>query len=96
MQNADIKIIEAVAELAKEKDCTMSQIALAWLWAKGVDSPIIGATKTKYIDDAVEALKIKLTDDEIARLEKCYEPHPIVGAINANPPEGVMLLDEKK
>ena len=96
MQNADIKIVDRVAELAKEKGCTMSQIALAWLWAKGVDSPIIGATKTKYIDDAVEALKITLSADEVAHLEECYEPHPIVGAINANPPEGVMLLDEKK
>lgn len=96
MQQADIKIIDRVADLANRKGCTMSQVALAWLWSKGVRSPIIGATKTRYIDDAVDALKIGLSADELFYLEECYEPHPIVGAINTNPPEGVMLLDEKK
>ena len=96
MQQEDIKIVERVAELARQKGCRMSQIALAWLWAKGVASPIIGATKTQYIDDAESALDIRLSEEEIAYLEECYVPHPIVGAINANPPEGVMLLDEKK
>ena len=96
MQQEDIRIVERVAELARQKGCRMSQIALAWLWAKGVASPIIGATKTQYIDDAESALDIRLSEEEIAYLEECYVPHPIVGAINANPPEGVMLLDEKK
>ena len=96
MQQEDIKIVERVAELGRQKNCKMSQIALAWLWAKGVASPIIGATKTQYIDDAVSALDIHLSEEEIAYLEEYYVPHPIVGAINANPPEGVMLLDEKK
>lgn len=45
MQQEDIKIVERVAELGRQKNCKMSQIALAWLWAKGVASPIIGATK---------------------------------------------------
>lgn len=44
----------------------------------------------------MSALDIHLSEEEIAYLEEYYVPHPIVGAINANPPEGVMLLDEKK
>ena len=70
--------------------------ALAWQWARGVASPIVGATKARYLDDATGALDVPLTAEDIAALEECYVPHPIVGAINANPPLGVMLLDEKK
>lgn len=73
----------------------MSQIALAWQWARGVASPIIGATKTHYLDDAAGALNIHLTEEELAYLEECYVPHPIVGAIKENPPQGVVLLDAK-
>ena len=58
----------------------MTQISLAWLFAKGVLSPIIGATKAKYFDDAAGALDITLTDEEIAYLEETYEPHKISGA----------------
>ena len=79
-----------------KKGCKMSQIAIAWQWAKGVASPIIGATKARYLDDAAGALDVHLTGEDVAYLEECYVPHPIVGAISANPPEGVMLLDEKK
>jgi aryl-alcohol dehydrogenase-like predicted oxidoreductase len=61
-----------------------------------VTAPIIGATKAKYIDDAAGALNVKLTDEDIAYLEEPYVPHPIVGAIDHNPPQGVVLLDEKK
>ena len=96
MQEADIKIVERLSRLAQEKGVKMSQIALAWLWAKGVASPIIGATKTQYIDDALKAMGIKLSEEEINYLQQCYVPHPVVGAIDTNPPEGVMLLDEKK
>ena len=73
----------------------MSQIALAWQWAKGVSSPIIGTTKMKYIDDAVDAFNIKLSNDYITYLEEMYVPHPIVGAINENPPQSVVLLNKK-
>lgn len=61
------------------------QIALAWLWAKGVASPIIGATKSHYLDEAVKALNIKLTEKDISYLEELYMPHPIVGAVSQNP-----------
>ena len=96
MEQEDLRIVGRVAELAEKHGCKMSQIALAWQWAKGVASPIIGATKPQYFDDAAGALDIQLTAEDIAALEEFYVPHPVVGAINANPPQGVMLLDEKK
>ena len=70
--------------------------ALAWQWAKGVSSPIIGATKAAYLEDAVKAFAVTLTDDDIAYLEEPYIPHQIVGAVDHNLADGVMLLDEKK
>ena len=96
MEEYDIKIVNRVNELAEKHNCKMSQIAIAWQWAKGIASPIIGATKAKYLDDAAGALDVKLTSDDVAYLEEAYVPHPIIGAINQNPPQGVMLLDEKK
>lgn len=95
MQEQDMQIIKRVHELAENKQCLMSQIALAWQWARGGASPIIGATKTHYLDDAAGALNIHLTEEELAYLEECYVPHPIVGAIKENPPQGVVLLDAK-
>ena len=55
--------------------------ALAWQWAKGVSSPIIGATKERYFDDAAGALDVTLTKEDIASLEECYLPHKVVGAL---------------
>ena len=69
---------------------------LAWEWAKGVASPIIGATKAAHFDDAAGALSVKLRGEDIAYLEEPYLPHRIVGAIDRNPEEGVKLLDVKK
>ncbi|MDD3778676.1 MAG: aldo/keto reductase [Synergistaceae bacterium] len=96
MEQQDIKIVARVAELAEKYGCKMSQIAIAWQWAKGVASPIIGATKERYLDDAVGALDVKLSEADIVALDECYVPHPIVGAIDKNPERGVILLDEKK
>ena len=95
-EEQDMQIVTRVHELAEKYDVKMQQIALAWHWAKGVASPIVGATKARYLDDAVGALNIKLTDEDIAYLEEPYLPHRIVGAIDHNPADGVMLLDEKK
>ena len=96
MEQQDIEIVKRVHNLADKYNCTMSQIALAWQWHKGVASPIIGATKAKYFDEAVNALNIHFTPDDIDYLQEMYVPHPIVGAIDKNPPKGIMLLDEKK
>ena len=95
-ETEDMKIVKRVAELAEKYDCKMSQIAIAWQWAKGIVSPIIGATKTSYLDDAAGAFNIKLTAEDIAYLEEPYVPHKIIGAIDKNPKQGVVLLDEKK
>lgn len=96
MKDYDLIIVHRVHDLAEKYHVKMSQIALAWEWAKGVTAPIVGATKTKYLDDAVGALDLKLTNADVAYLEEPYVPHPIVGAIDHNPAEGVVLLDEKK
>ena len=92
----DMQIVSRVHELAKRYGVKMSQIAIAWHWAKGVASPIIGATKAVYFDDAVGALAVKLTAEDIDWLEEPYLPHRIVGTIDHNPADGMMLLDEKK
>lgn len=76
-------IAQRVNELAKKKGVAMSQISLAWLLSKGAGSPIIGANKTKYIDEAVGAMSVKLSTNEIAYLEEAYIPHNIVGALSA-------------
>lgn len=96
MEEQDIHIVERVKEVADRHECRMSQIALAWQWKKGVASPIVGATKEQYLDDAAGALEVELTQQDVDYLEELYVPHPIVGAIDKNPEQGVMLLDEKK
>lgn len=80
-QTTDVNIVHRVNELAEKYNATMTQIALAWQFAKGVTAPIIGTTKVKYIDDAVGALNIKLSKEDIIFLEELYIPHRIVGAI---------------
>ena len=76
------KIIAArINELAKKYGTTMTRITFAWHFAKGVASPIIGATKEKYLDDAVGALDIKLSDEDVSYIDECYIPHKIVGAL---------------
>ena len=80
-QETDYAIVQRVNELAEKHNATMTQVALACQFAKGVASPIIGATKTEYFDDAAGALNIRLSGEEIAYLEEPYVPHKIVGAI---------------
>ena len=94
-EKQDMQIVARVASLAERYSVKMQQIALAWLWSKGVSVPIVGATKVGYLDDAAGALCVKLTDEDIDYLEKPYCPHRIVGAIDRNPVDGVVLLDEK-
>ena len=80
-QESDYQIVLRVHELAQKHEATLTQIALAWQLSKGVASPIIGATKAKYFDDAVGALDIRLTEEEIHFLEELYTPHRVVGAL---------------
>ncbi|CAO5184925.1 1-deoxyxylulose-5-phosphate synthase YajO [Frankia sp. AiPs1] len=76
----DRQIVEEVARTAASRAVPPAQVALAWILAKpGVCAPIIGATKLSHLDDALAALDLALTDDEIAQLEKPYAPHPTAG-----------------
>ena len=80
-QEQDVQIVQRVAALAEKYGASMSQVAVAWLWTKGVTSPIIGATKPKYFDDIANAFNIELTSEDIAYLEELYVPHKITGAL---------------
>jgi 1-deoxyxylulose-5-phosphate synthase len=78
--NSDREIAAAVAEVAKARGVPRAQVALAWLLQKdAITAPIIGASKLNHLDDAVAALSLKLTADEIAKLEAPYAPHPVIG-----------------
>lgn len=77
---ADRKVVEAVAKVAKARGIPRAQVALAWVLQKpGITAPIVGASKMGHLDDAVAALKVKLTAEEIAELEGAYVPHAVVG-----------------
>lgn len=74
----DIPVIENLEKLAKEKGITMAQMALAWLLSKSaVTSPIVGSTSIRHIEEAVSALEINLSEEEISALEAPYKPHAV-------------------
>ena len=77
---ADRKVVEAVARVAEARGVPRAQVALAWVLAQpNVAAPIVGASKPQHLDDAVAALDLRLTPEEIATLEGPYVPHAIVG-----------------
>jgi 1-deoxyxylulose-5-phosphate synthase len=79
---SDRKVVERVVEIAKKRGVPRAQIALAWLLQKEpITAPIIGSTKVSHLEDAVSALSITLTPEEIAFLEEPYVPHPVVGLV---------------
>jgi aryl-alcohol dehydrogenase (NADP+) len=76
----DFDVVETLVEIAKDKGVSPAQIALAWLFSKDyVTSPILGVTRLEHVEQAVEALNIKLSDDEVKKLEEPYVPHRIIG-----------------
>ena len=78
--DADRKVVDTVGAVARERGVPRAQVALAWVLAKSeVSAPIVGASKIAHLDDAVAALDLVLSDDEIGRLEAPYVPHPVVG-----------------
>ncbi|MFT4399977.1 aldo/keto reductase [Bacillus sp. SW14] len=78
--DADRIVVERLAAIAEKHGVPRTHIALAWLLQKEpVTAPIIGATKMSHLEDAVRALSVTLTPEEIAFLEEPYVPHPIVG-----------------
>jgi 1-deoxyxylulose-5-phosphate synthase len=77
---SDRVIVERVAAIAGERHVPRAQVAMAWLLHKPVvTSPIVGATKLDHLDDAIAAVDLELSDEEIGRLEDPYVPHPVVG-----------------
>ena len=75
----DYEILQAVETVAKKLEIKPAQLALAWVLAKGVTAPIIGATKDYHLDDAIAALDISLDDETIAKLEAPYQPRQVMG-----------------
>lgn len=76
----DGRVISVVEQIAKERGVPMAQVALAWvLGKKGVSAPIVGASKPEQLDDAISALDLVLSEEEITRLEAPYVPHGVTG-----------------
>lgn len=76
---ADQKVVGAVGEIAKARGFSNMQIALAWvLRNKAITAPIVGASKLGHIEDAVSALDVQLSDEEVKRLEANYAPKPVL------------------
>jgi len=77
---ADFDVVDRVAEVAAGRGVSPAQIALAWLLHKpAVTAPIVGATKLRHVDDALAATTVRLSDEEIGRLEEPYVPHRVLG-----------------
>jgi aryl-alcohol dehydrogenase-like predicted oxidoreductase len=79
-EEADFDVVDALRAVAGERGVPAAQVALAWLLAKpAVSAPIVGTTRPSHLDDAVAALDLTLGEDEVARLEAPYLPHPVRG-----------------
>lgn len=80
MVDADKQVVEAVARVAQTRGVPRAQVALAWMLSKPyITAPIVGASKPQHLDDAVAAVALKLTTEEIATLEAPYVAHPVAG-----------------
>ncbi len=91
----DRQIVEAVAKIAEERGLPRAQIAMAWLLGKaGITAPIIGATKPSHLDDAIAALDVALTAEEVTRLESPYLPHQVIGLAGPLPVGGKLTLKD--
>jgi 1-deoxyxylulose-5-phosphate synthase len=78
--DADFDVVDAVRAVAAERAVPPAQVALAWLLGRpGVNSPIIGATKTSHLDDAIAAVDVSLTEEETVQMESPYRPHGVLG-----------------
>jgi 1-deoxyxylulose-5-phosphate synthase len=76
----DFDVVDAVRTVAAERDLPPARIALAWLLGRpGVTAPIIGATSTQHLEDAIAAVRTRLSEDEVATLQAPYRPHAVLG-----------------
>jgi len=79
-EEADHKVVDRLGEIAEKRGVPRAQVALAWLVSKpAVTAPIVGATKPNHLEDAVAALSVHLTPEEVTALEEPYVPHPVLG-----------------
>jgi aryl-alcohol dehydrogenase-like predicted oxidoreductase len=79
-EEADRRVVDRLGEVAEKRGIPRAQVALAWLLAKpGVTAPIVGASKPHHLEDAVAALSVHLTPEEMKALEEPYVPHPVLG-----------------
>jgi aryl-alcohol dehydrogenase (NADP+) len=79
-KDSDFTVVDRVIEIAEQRHAKPAQVVLAWILSKpAVSAPIIGASKLYQLEDALSALSLTLTPDEIKRLEEPYEPHPVLG-----------------
>ncbi|MER6958708.1 aldo/keto reductase [Streptomyces sp. NPDC000618] len=80
--DTDQRIIDRVADLAERRVLPAAQIALSWVAGRpGVTAPIVGVSKISQLDDALAALDVRLTDDEVSFLEELYVPHEVTGLL---------------
>ena len=78
--DADFDVVDRVREIAQRRGVSNAQVALAWvLQQPGVTAPIVGASKMPQLEEAVQALEIQLTPEELKALEEPYRPHPVLG-----------------
>jgi aryl-alcohol dehydrogenase-like predicted oxidoreductase len=75
----DFDVLENAVAIAKEKGVSVAQLAVSWLLHKGVTAPIVGVTKLEHVQEAVDAVELKLSEDDMARLEEPYKPHRVLG-----------------
>ena len=79
-QQADFNVVDRLTEIAKKRGVSNAQIALSWLLHQpGVTSPIVGASKAQHLEEAIAAVEIKLSAEELAALAEPYRPHPVLG-----------------
>jgi aryl-alcohol dehydrogenase-like predicted oxidoreductase len=79
-EEADREVVDRLSQVAGERSLARAQLALAWLLSQpGITSPIVGATKPHHLQDAVAALSLRLTAEQISALEEPYTPHPVLG-----------------
>ena len=80
--NTDFAIADRVGEISTRRGVSRMQVALAWVLSRpGVTAPIVGASKLEHLDQAIDALNVKLTAEECTYLEELYEPHTVVGPL---------------
>lgn len=79
-QDSDFTVVERVSHIARQRGVSNAQVALAWVLGQpGVTAPIIGASKMAHLEDAIQALELRLTPEEMKSLAEPYQPHPVLG-----------------